>query len=68
MYINIISVLVAANDEVSKMLTIMFNPKTLRLIMDLGSVKINWDQLIVLSISVYNFRNITSIQLVGHDI
>ena len=32
-------------------LTIMFNPKTLRLIVDLGSVKINWDQLIVLSIS-----------------
>ena len=49
-------------------LTIMFNPKTLRLILDLGSVKINWDQLIVLSISVYNFRNIMPIQLTGHDI
>ena len=49
-------------------LTIMFNPKTLRLIVDLGSAKINWDQLIVLSISDYNFRNTMSIQLIGHDI
>ena len=49
-------------------LTIMFNPKTLRLIVDLGSGKITWDQPIVLSISIYNFRNIMSIQLIGHDI
>ena len=48
--------------------TIMFNPKILRLIMDLGSDKINWDQLIVLSISIHNFRNIMSVQLIGHDI
>ena len=46
----------------------MFDPKTLRLLVDLGSVKNNWDQLIVLSISVYNFRNIMSVQLIGHDI
>ena len=46
----------------------MFNSKTLRLIVDLGSVKINWDQLIVLNISVYNFRNIMPIQLIGHNI
>ena len=45
----------------------MFNPKTLRLIVDLGSGKITWDQPIVLNISVYNFRNIMSIQLIGHD-
>ena len=49
-------------------LTIIFNPKTLRLIVDLRSVKINWDQLIVLGISVYNFRSIMSIQLIDHDI
>ena len=49
-------------------MTIMFNPKTLRLIMDFGSVKINWDQLIMLSISVYIFKNIMSIQLIDHDI
>ena len=36
--------------------------------MDLGSGKITWDQPIVLSISVYNFRNIMSIQRIGHDI
>ena len=46
----------------------MFNPKTLRLIVDLGSGKITWEQPIVLSISVYNFRNIMSIQLIDLDI
>ena len=83
-------------------LTIMFNLKTLRLIVDLGMLKVSlafaksicplslkkflnaWHlillttflfslynvnpQIIVLSISVYNFRYIISIQLIGHDI
>ena len=41
---------------------------TLFIVCDERSVKINWDQIIVLSISVYNFRYIMSIQLIGPDI
>ena len=48
-------------------LTIIFNPKTLRLIVDLRSVKINWDQLIVLGTSDYNLRNVMSTQFIDHD-
>ena len=38
------------------------------IVCDERSVKINWDQIIVLSISVYNFWNIMFIQLIGHGI
>ena len=41
---------------------------TLFIVCEERSVVINWDQIIVLSISVYNFRYIISIQLIGHDI